>query len=133
LPVLISKILVGFDGSKSADKALEFALDLAEKYAAPLVVLNVFEPPVYGSPEDPLAGSLGMTGLVKDLRKSHENILARGAGTAAKLKPNVEVSTLLREGNTPTEIVAAAQQGNFDVVVLGHGGEGRFGEIFWVG
>ena len=127
---MISKILVGFDGTKSADKALEFALDLAEKYSAQLVILNVFEPPVYGSPEDPLSVSVGMAGLVRDISKSHENTLAQGSEIAAKLKPNVKVTTQLREGNPPTEIVAAAKEGNFDVVVVGHGGESRLREMF---
>ena len=127
---MISKILVGFDGSKSSNKALEFALDLAEKYSAKLVILNVFDPPVYGSTEDPLAGSAGLAGLLKDLRKAHQNILSQGAATAANLKPNVEVSTELREGTPPTEIVAAAQEGSFDIVIVGHGGESRVREMF---
>jgi nucleotide-binding universal stress UspA family protein len=40
---LIKKILVALDGSESADRALDFALDLAEKYSAEVVLLNVFQ------------------------------------------------------------------------------------------
>jgi nucleotide-binding universal stress UspA family protein len=36
----------------------------------------------------------------------------------------------LREGNPASQIAAAAKEGVFDVVVLGHGGEGRLKELF---
>ena len=41
---MIKKILVAIDGSKSADRALDFALDLADKYSARIVLISVFEP-----------------------------------------------------------------------------------------
>jgi nucleotide-binding universal stress UspA family protein len=127
---LISKILVGFDGSECANRALEFGLDLADKYSASVLILNVLELPVYGGPEDPLAVSAGMAGFVKDLQEAHQATLAKGAEKAAQLKPNVKASTELREGDPSGQIVAAAEEGGFDVVVVGHGGEGRLRELF---
>ncbi len=126
---LISKILIAYDGSEGANRALEFGLDLAEKFLASVVILNVLQLPVYGAPEDPLAGSAGMAGLIKDLQKSHESMLAKAADKAALTKPNVKASTQLREGNPPTEIVQVASDGGFEVIVLGHTGEGRFREF----
>ena len=127
---MISKILIAVDGTESANKTLDFGLDLAEKYSAPAIILNVLELPIYGSPEDPLAMSAGMAGFMKDLRKSHEGILSKAAQRAATVKPNVKVTTELREGNPPAQIVTAAAEGNFDVIVVGHGGEGRIRELF---
>ncbi|MFZ0512557.1 MAG: universal stress protein [Candidatus Nitrosopolaris sp.] len=40
---MISKILVAIDGSKNADKAFEYAADLAKKTGASLLILHVFE------------------------------------------------------------------------------------------
>ena len=40
---MISKILVAVDGSKNADKAFEYACDLAEKAEASLLILHVSE------------------------------------------------------------------------------------------
>ena len=40
---MISKILVAVDVSKSADKAFEYACDLANKAGASLLILHVFE------------------------------------------------------------------------------------------
>jgi nucleotide-binding universal stress UspA family protein len=127
---LVSKVLVGVDGSECSFRALDFALDLAEKYSASLLILNVLMFPVDGNPSDPLAYSPNMGELFKDLRKGHEAILSRAASRAASTKPNVKAFTELREGNPPDQILDAAVEGNFDVVVVGHGREGRLRELF---
>ncbi len=127
---VISKILVAFDGTKCAERALDFGLDLAEKYSAEVLILNVLEMPTYGSPDDPLAMSAGMAGFMKDLRKAHEGFLASGFEKATRTKTNVKVTTELREGDPPAQIVIAAKEGGFDVIVVGHGGESRMRELF---
>ena len=40
---MFHKILVAIDGSKTADRALEFGFDLATKYSAEIVVVSVFD------------------------------------------------------------------------------------------
>jgi nucleotide-binding universal stress UspA family protein len=127
---LISKVLVATDGSECADKALVFALDLADKFSASVLIVNVLELPVFNAPEEPLATSTSMMGVVKDLQKAHMEVLAKAEGKAKQLKPNLQVSTELREGNPAAQIVAAATEGSFDVIALGHGGAGRFRELF---
>ena len=107
---MISKILVGFDGTKCSEKALDFCLDLAEKYSAEVLILNVLDLPAYSNPEDPLTISAGITGLIKDLRTSHEGILASGLSYAVKTKPKVQVHTDLREGDPATQIVAGCSR-----------------------
>src|SRR5688572_11112945 len=42
---MISRILVAYDGSDPASKAFTFALDLARKYQASVLVLAVAKPP----------------------------------------------------------------------------------------
>lgn len=128
--MLVSKILIGYDGTPCADRALEFGLDLADKYSASVVIINVVEMPVFGSPEDPVTVSAGMTGFMKDLREAHNATLAKAKEKASKLKPNLTVETTLMEGNPPDQIVATAADGGFDMVFVGHGGEGRLRELF---
>ena len=41
---MIKKTLVALDGSESANRALDFALDMAEKYSAEILLLNVIQP-----------------------------------------------------------------------------------------
>ncbi|MFB3888257.1 MAG: universal stress protein [Candidatus Bathyarchaeia archaeon] len=127
---MITKVLVAYDGSECANRALNFGLDLSEKCGASVHILNVFQMPVYGSPDDPLAASASTAAYAKDLRKVHEEALAKAAKTAAALKPAVKVTTELRDGSPPAQIVAAASEGKFDLIVLGHGGEGRLREFF---
>ena len=42
---LITKILVGVDGSENSEKALDYALEIADKFSASVLMLNVFQPP----------------------------------------------------------------------------------------
>ena len=41
--MVVRNILVGVDGSENSDRALDFALDLAEKFNASILILNVSE------------------------------------------------------------------------------------------
>ena len=76
---MIRKVLVAVDGSENSDRALDFALDLAEKYGAPLTVLNVSESPAMGAvPMEPTTVSgESMVVFAKDLRRFHEEILSK--------------------------------------------------------
>ena len=41
----MKKILIAYDSSAQSDKAFAFALDLAAKYSAEIVVISVARPP----------------------------------------------------------------------------------------
>ncbi len=71
-----------------------------------------------------------MVVFARDLQKFHEEILNKAVAHAKTVKPNVVVSSKLREGDPALEIVAAAKEGGFDVVVVGHRGLGRVREMF---
>jgi nucleotide-binding universal stress UspA family protein len=128
---LIRKVLVAVDGSENSDRALDFALDLAEKYGAALTILNVSEPPAMGAvPIEPMTVSgESMVVFAKDLRRFHEDILSKAVAHAREVKPNVSVSSKLREGDPALEIVAEAKEDGVDVVVVGHSGLGRVREF----
>jgi len=42
---MIAKLLMAYDGSKQSEKAFGFALDLASKYSAKMLVVAVARPP----------------------------------------------------------------------------------------
>ena len=129
---MIKNIVVAIDGSENSDRALDFALDLADKYSAAVTVFNVSESPAMGVvPQQPMdySGS-GMVVFSKDFGKLHDEILNKAVAYAKALKPNLAVSSKLREGDPASEIVAAAKEGGFDVVVVGHKGAGRVKEMF---
>jgi nucleotide-binding universal stress UspA family protein len=127
---LIKKVLVAVDGSKNSLRALSFAMDLAEKYAASVLIVNVLQlPAVYTSPDDQLVYSAGRAAFIKDLRRIHEETLAKAVDEAKRLKPSLEVATELKEGEPAAQIVDAANEGGFDVIVVGHRGLGRLSEV----
>jgi nucleotide-binding universal stress UspA family protein len=144
---LITKILVGVDGSKNSEKALDSALDLAEKFSASILILNVFQPPpelgyqanmvmqfpASGIPQDTINNQSNLSAFINDLRKMHEDILSNAAERAIKLKPMLKITTELKEGNTPSQIVATAAEGGFDLIVLGHLGGGSEIKEFLLG
>jgi nucleotide-binding universal stress UspA family protein len=129
---MIKNVLVAVDGSENSDRALDFGLDLAEKYEATVTVLNVSESPAMGAvPLEPTTVSGdSMVLFSKDLRRLHEEILSRAVARAKELNRKVFVSSKLREGDPAMEIVAEAKEGRFDIVVVGHRGSGRVREIF---
>ena len=119
------------DGSENSGRALDFALDLAEKFNASVMILNVSGSLAMGVvPEEAVAYSGGNTAAFgKDLRRIHDEILGRSVARAKAVKPNLAISSMLKEGDPALEIVNAAKEGGFDVIVVGHKGLGRMKEF----
>jgi nucleotide-binding universal stress UspA family protein len=140
---LITKILVGVDGSKNSEKALDYALEIADKFSASILILNVFQPPpesgynvnvfsqfqTSGNFQDAISDQSNIFAFINDLRKVHEAVLSKAAERAIKLKPMLEITTELKEGNTPSQIIATAANSGFDLIVLGHLGESEIKEF----
>jgi len=101
----LSKILVAIDGSESAKKALECAVQLAEKHKAKVTLLNVGESKLFDF-EPEVA------------RKVGEHILS---DAAAKVK-GLKLNTQLEFGNPPETIIEVAEKGNYDLIVVGSRG-----------
>ena len=129
---MIKNILVAVDGSEYSNRALDFALDLAEKYRAAITLLNVSELPAMGTvPLEPTTISGDNIVLFsKDLRRLHENILSKAVAHAKEENPKVTVLSKLREGDPASEIAAETKESAFDVVVVGHRGQSRIREVF---
>ena len=130
---MIKNILVAVDGSENSCRALDFALDLAEKFSGSIMILNVSESLAMSAvPQESTAysGGDGNTAMFgKDLRKIHDEILSRSVARAKTANPNLAVSSMLKEGNPALEIVNTAKEGGFDAVVVGHRGLGKMEEL----
>jgi len=107
------------------------------------VILNVFQSPpesayqanmfsqfsASGSPQDTIGDQSNMSVFIKDLREMHEAILSKEAERAIKLKPMLKITTELKEGNTPSQLIETAANGGFDLIVVGHMGESQIKEF----
>jgi nucleotide-binding universal stress UspA family protein len=115
---MIRKILLGYDGSASADQALSFALDLAEKFAAELHVLAVARPPEF-------AEDVESTAVLENSLKHYEKVLdkARSVSGSAPIE-----STVFRVvvGHPAEQIVRYAEAHQIDHIVVGHRGHTLF-------
>ncbi len=129
---LITRILVPLDGSVHAEKALMWALDLAEKYRASVELLTVvplletFVTGVYAkSGKVPLFGP-----TPKELQERAEIMLKDELNKAKEKSPHLKISTRVLEGKPSEKIVEAAKEGSYDLIVMGSRGLGGVKEFF---
>jgi len=114
---MIKKILLAYDGSEPALKALDAALDLAQKYQAELYVITVAQPPDFSEDVETEA-------VIENSRSYHQRILkpVRHRVGASGVKAVYEVAV----GHTAEQIIYHADRYQVDVIVLGHRGKSLF-------
>ena len=117
--MLPKRILVGYDGSKEADKALDFATDLAKASGGTLVVQHVVSigPEAYEGGVLDLAGIEAALGRMLDA--AAERARAAGVGATKVLSRGEVASTILRE----------AEQRGVDLIVVGSLGKSRMARV----
>jgi CBS-domain-containing membrane protein/nucleotide-binding universal stress UspA family protein len=114
---MFRRILVGLDGTPAAELALRQAIDLARLTGASLTALSV---------EEKLPAYAASVGEVEETRREMDAFFARvqAAAVAQAQAAGVTLQTVVRAGRAAATISAFAQEGGFDLVVLGVG-EGR--------
>ena len=127
---MIKKILVPIDGSEHAHKALDYALDLAEKYSANVVLLSVIPPMPAVAYAGLNNGSLPVwtDSYFNEMKEVHQKVLS-DALEKRKVKPKVKISTKLVEGRPAEKITETAKEENFDLIVMGSRGLGGIKEF----
>jgi nucleotide-binding universal stress UspA family protein len=111
-------ILVAVDGSPSAQRALERAIELARAGNARLTAITV---------APPLASYVTFAGVTRERMQAELEKWARNTlEEAVRAVPNdVLVHTVQRSGHAGTEIVDELERGGYDLIVLGSRGRGR--------
>ena len=122
---MIRKILVPVDGSACAERALDFAIDLATKYSAEIQLLSVVIPCFIPSQSMYLVKSEAINDCIQQLETAFKGILSKANEKVKKEKPYLKVSTKLETGDPGEKIVETAKRGNFDIIVMGRRGLGR--------
>lgn len=111
-------VVVAVDGSEQGKSALNLAIEIAEKFGAEIITLNVHTLPYV--PPDPYVVTDGS--LEENLRKYGEE-LARGAAEYAKSK-GVTASWQSAVGSPADVIFDVALAKQADLVVVGSRGRG---------
>jgi len=116
----IRNILVPTDFTETSDKALDFALELAEKFDAKVTVMHSYEIPVLGFPDGALVATVDIaTGIMESAKKGLDAVVTARTARGAKL------ASVLRDGNAWEEIKAVAEDLKADLIVIGtHGRRG---------
>lgn len=108
---MFKRILAAYDGSASADKAFDYAVDLAQKYAARLDVLAVVDAP------DSSDGA-ALPAPLEDVRKQFAEQFHALRKRAARHNVIPMCETLV--GVPAGQIVRQADEKRSDVIVIGH-------------
>jgi nucleotide-binding universal stress UspA family protein len=114
---MISRVLLGYDGSAAAMKACDFAVDLAGRYGAELHILAVARPPEFGT-------EVETEEMIEQGRRHCAHLLktlkAKLGGGAAKTKFEIAV------GHPAEQILLYAERHHADHIVVGHRGHTAF-------
>ena len=121
---MITHIMVPYDKSEAANRAFEYALDLAKKYNSSISIVSCIHLQV---PTDPYFGSayIETTKLLKE----------DAANSISKLEPrlreaNIKFDTDVLETMSITEsLTTYAESHNVDLIIIGSRGLGGFKKL----
>jgi nucleotide-binding universal stress UspA family protein len=119
----VERVLVAFDGTPLAERALEHALGTYP--TAEILVLHVID---YVEESYGAAALVGRETLRERARERSQTLLADAEATAAER--GREVTTASRVGKPAREIVALAAERDVDVVVVGSHGRSLVAQAF---
>jgi nucleotide-binding universal stress UspA family protein len=119
---MFRRILVAYDGSDNAGRALAEAADLAAANDAEVTVLNVVPRLANWVLRGPMLPPSNMGELQKEMEESCRSNLREAV---QGLPDELRVASKLRSGEAGEEIVAQARAGSNDLVVVGSRGRGE--------
>jgi nucleotide-binding universal stress UspA family protein len=115
----IERILVPHDFSDTAQCALDYALDFAEKLGAAITVVHAYDYPVLSYPDGPVITADFIRQIQDAAGTSLDGIVSRAK------RPGVAIDSTLRQGPVWSAILAAAKDRKADLIVIGtHGRRG---------
>lgn len=118
---MISQIVIGTDGSETADKAVEQAIELASRFEAKLVVVSAYKPVSTAKQRE--AAGVDLPGDIRHgvgPRDAVNLILAEVTEKAAAA--GVTVQPVAAEGDAVDAILDTAEKLKADLIVVGNKG-----------
>ncbi|MBI2302936.1 MAG: universal stress protein [Armatimonadetes bacterium] len=111
---MLNRILCAYDGSAPAEKAFAFAVELAERFEAELLVLSVARPP---EPPELVETAAVLDSARAFYAEQFERLRAQEAARTVRLRFDVAV------GHPAEQIVHRAEAEGSDLIVVGHRGK----------
>lgn len=112
---MFEKILLAYDGSEGARKALTKGLKLAKLHQAEILALAVIETlPRFSGTMDELKEE-------KEFAERQYREMLDAARSEAR-EAGLELRTLIRPGHAAQTILEVAKEGKFDLILVGHSG-----------
>lgn len=123
--MLFTKILVAYDGSNLANKALDKAVQLVQQQTSgdqtpELEVIHVYHYPT-------VIGDSYAVDAKKAFLEGAQETLARAK---ARVPENVAVKFVLQNGDPAHKVLEYANEHHFDLIVTGSRGRGPIRELF---
>jgi len=124
---MILKILVPSDGSKTAQRAAGYAIDLAKQLKASIIVLSVIDKRSF------IVQTVSASETARHTIEPIEDYLREAAeGYAGEIKKlceknGVQSKTVISTGHPVEEIVKEAEQSKADLIVMGSHGRSALG------
>jgi nucleotide-binding universal stress UspA family protein len=119
-------ILVPLDGSQRAEAILPHVVEVAKRFAAEVILLQVVEPTVI-SPGVPVAIL-----LADDVNEHTAAAQAYLAGIQDQLRQQgIHARSLVPNGNVVDQIIAAANEEQADLVAIASHGRGGLAQLFY--
>jgi nucleotide-binding universal stress UspA family protein len=123
---MFEKILVPLDGSDHSTYALEKAIQIAKKFDGKVTLLHAYTPHVVSLPKE-YAHAEATPEMVEISREAGANILEQAKDRVET--ESVQFETLLKMGQAVETIVSVAENGDFDLIVIGARGLSTIKEL----
>lgn len=124
---LYRKILLATDGSESARKAADAAIELSRLSGAKIYAVSVIDRSVYSSVPEDLEWEEAMYDRFRELAEEAVSYVEKTAKNAG-----LEVEPVLLEGHPADEIVNFAEKNGVDLIIVGSLGKSGI-ERFLIG
>jgi nucleotide-binding universal stress UspA family protein len=124
--VSLRRLLVATDGSPSSELALEIAVRAAKLDNAALTLLTV-EPDVNAEAYRWSASAAASPAILQE--EVHEDSARTLRSAIERIPEDIPVTTIHRFGKAGPEIVAQAEEGGYDAILIGARGVGRVASL----
>jgi nucleotide-binding universal stress UspA family protein len=119
---MIKKILMPTDGSETARKALNYAVDLAKQTGATITLLSVIDTRFHIAQQIPASSEVPLTETMQDYLRQNAQSFIEAAEKVSRAK-GLKSKKVIRSGHPIEEILEEAEKSKVDLIIMGSHGK----------